>query len=566
MALRRFVLLCAVAACAVAEEAKPEGATGENGEKKEEKSKQEIVAQYSYCQEDNCYELLGVSKESKAPAIKRAYRKLAAIWHPDKNPDPRAKELFPKYANAYEVLFNPEMRSNYDYLLAHPQEFPGFFMRYYKPTYMPKSDVRLVTVLTMIFLSTIQYLFKKSTYENQLGAMKRDPKYKDRLKQLMNETSTTPDAKKQLKGFRGDAGTTKGKKVTPKAEALEELKAQAEAKLDGQLQQEGKIPSPPLLADTLAVAFFKVGPPPAAPPSLPVRRASQATRRARQPHSRRPPSPAPLAPSPIPAAPPPIPNRCSPHLPCASAAADVDVRDLLPRRVVRQPHAPRQGLLRRREELPHPPRPGLHGGGVEHIRRRRGRRPPRPRAVGERQPGRVGRGDRRGEQGCEQEQQGDPRGAAEEEGHRRRRRPHARVGSAKVCGKRPAPRSCARAHAPSRDATTRPPCRAGGCGGVAEDAAPCPADVTRSQATRESAFAPNIPACSSRVLSASKPHREAFELRERFANVWRCPLSRAVRGAVRARSNFNLSSSSNPKSKSLRHASELAGQQPCFTS
>jgi len=258
MALRRFVLLCAVAACAVAEEAKPEGATGENGEKKEEKSKQEIVAQYSYCQEDNCYELLGVSKESKAPAIKRAYRKLAAIWHPDKNPDPRAKELFPKYANAYEVLFNPEMRSNYDYLLAHPQEFPGFFMRYYKPTYMPKSDVRLVTVLTMIFLSTIQYLFKKSTYENQLGAMKRDPKYKDRLKQLMNETSTTPDAKKQLKGFRGDAGTTKGKKVTPKAEALEELKAQAEAKLDGQLQQEGKIPSPPLLADTVAVAFFKL--------------------------------------------------------------------------------------------------------------------------------------------------------------------------------------------------------------------------------------------------------------------------------------------------------------------
>lgn len=50
--------------------------------------------------------------------------------HPDKNPDPRAKELFQKYANAYDVLSSAAMRDNYDYLLDHPYEFPMHFMRF----------------------------------------------------------------------------------------------------------------------------------------------------------------------------------------------------------------------------------------------------------------------------------------------------------------------------------------------------------------------------------------------------------------------------------------------------
>ena len=100
--------------CAVAqteeEPGESSGSTGAEGEGGK-KSKRDIVAQYSYCQEDNCYELLGVTEKSKLPAIKRKYRNLAAEWHPDKNPDPKAREIFQKYANAYEVLSNAEVRA-----------------------------------------------------------------------------------------------------------------------------------------------------------------------------------------------------------------------------------------------------------------------------------------------------------------------------------------------------------------------------------------------------------------------------------------------------------------------
>ena len=61
------------------------------------------------------YEVLGVSKSADATEIKKAYRKLALKYHPDKNPgDKEAEEKFKEAAEAYDVLSNEEKRHRYD--------------------------------------------------------------------------------------------------------------------------------------------------------------------------------------------------------------------------------------------------------------------------------------------------------------------------------------------------------------------------------------------------------------------------------------------------------------------
>ena len=61
------------------------------------------------------YEVLGVAKNANADEIKKAYRKAAIKYHPDKNPgDKEAEEKFKEAAEAYDVLSNPDKRARYD--------------------------------------------------------------------------------------------------------------------------------------------------------------------------------------------------------------------------------------------------------------------------------------------------------------------------------------------------------------------------------------------------------------------------------------------------------------------
>ncbi|MDX1444888.1 molecular chaperone DnaJ [Lishizhenia sp.] len=66
-------------------------------------------------QKRDYYEVLGISKGASAAEIKKAYRKLALKFHPDKNPDDKeAEEKFKEAAEAYEVLSDEQKRQRYD--------------------------------------------------------------------------------------------------------------------------------------------------------------------------------------------------------------------------------------------------------------------------------------------------------------------------------------------------------------------------------------------------------------------------------------------------------------------
>ncbi|MDM8303652.1 molecular chaperone DnaJ [Limosilactobacillus vaginalis] len=82
--------------------------------------------------EESYYDILGVKKDASEKEINRAYRKLAAKYHPDINHEPGAEEKFKKINEAHEVLSDPQKRAQYDQFgSAGPnagagQDFGGF--------------------------------------------------------------------------------------------------------------------------------------------------------------------------------------------------------------------------------------------------------------------------------------------------------------------------------------------------------------------------------------------------------------------------------------------------------
>ncbi len=68
------------------------------------------------------YQILGVNQQASDTEIKKAFRRLATVHHPDKSENENANAIFQEINEAYQVLGNPERRQLYDYLIRHQLE------------------------------------------------------------------------------------------------------------------------------------------------------------------------------------------------------------------------------------------------------------------------------------------------------------------------------------------------------------------------------------------------------------------------------------------------------------
>ncbi|TRY70077.1 hypothetical protein TCAL_02859 [Tigriopus californicus] len=163
-----------------------------------------IQAQDLYCGDQNCYEVLGVTRDSPKSEFGKSYRKLAGKWHPDRFKTPEEKETgekkFMQIATAYEVLKDDESREEYNYMLEHPEEMWQNYYRYYRRRMSPKVDVRIVIAVTISVISLIQYYSSWTNYEDAMKYLVAMPKYRIKAMEIAKEDGLLKRDKKLDRG------------------------------------------------------------------------------------------------------------------------------------------------------------------------------------------------------------------------------------------------------------------------------------------------------------------------------------------------------------------------------
>lgn len=168
----------------------------------------EAMIEGLYCGKENCYDVLGVSRDALKREIAKRYRKLAKKYHPDMHRDIeekiKAEFNFKRVANAYEILKDDESRSDYDYMLDHPEQVYSHYYRYYTRRVAPKVDVRIVIAVTISVISVIQYYTSWKRYESAIKYLLTVPKYRNKAVDLAREKGLLDFQKKRKNKSKGE--------------------------------------------------------------------------------------------------------------------------------------------------------------------------------------------------------------------------------------------------------------------------------------------------------------------------------------------------------------------------
>ncbi|XP_014671352.1 PREDICTED: uncharacterized protein F54F2.9-like [Priapulus caudatus] len=111
---------------------------------------------------DNFYDVLGVDQTISIPELKRAYRKLTLIWHPDKNKDENAEEMFRKITSVHEILKNEKTRQQYDDILKNG--LPNWRQPVYYYRKARKLGLLEIAILLVAIITVGQYIVAWAAY------------------------------------------------------------------------------------------------------------------------------------------------------------------------------------------------------------------------------------------------------------------------------------------------------------------------------------------------------------------------------------------------------------------
>lgn len=84
------------------------------------------------CKSNNFYHILGITEEASKSEIKRAYKIMVLKYHPDKNKDSNADDMFKKIQIAYETLSDDTKKKQYDFQLENEHLCDNVYLYYYE--------------------------------------------------------------------------------------------------------------------------------------------------------------------------------------------------------------------------------------------------------------------------------------------------------------------------------------------------------------------------------------------------------------------------------------------------
>lgn len=139
-----------------------------------------------FCGDDNCFELLKVTRKATKAEIRRSYRRLSQTMHPDKRPGVEgAVEEFRRIGAAYETLLDDAKRAKYEDFMDNPLKYPEFLTPKYH--YAPKTNGGIVFVLLIGLFTAMHWLQMNYAFNSMKVRAKESVEFKRKVSKLVKQ-------------------------------------------------------------------------------------------------------------------------------------------------------------------------------------------------------------------------------------------------------------------------------------------------------------------------------------------------------------------------------------------